>query len=319
MNLFKNWKESLPSEKDIYFISQDKKFTFSEEEYGSHIDLSNKEYGEGILQILKEEKSNTNGYALEIGCGNGLISVSLAQVNPFDEFIISDASSDFVKICKKNVETYSANTKNITYAVFNGDDIDKLPNNSFNAIIMANALHHINHFEEFILLIEKKLTQNGVFICQEPISDGFMSLALITKSYLSFTKKMDKVLRMRLEELVLTLSSSNRRDFDKSELEDKHIFNIYELQNIASRANLKLQVYPSMSLGSLASGIENIKSKQTSFSVMAKDYIKYCLNWEEKTKQEIYRLFEEVFEYYDTACSNSFYPPLSGVFSFKKL
>ena len=319
MNLFENWKKSLQLDNDIYYISKDRKFTFNEEEYGSHIDLSSKEYGQGILQILEEEKTITNGYAFEIGCGNGLVSVSLSQVNQFKEFIISDASSDFVKICKRNVDKYSNNTKNISYAVFNGDDLNKLPNNTFSLIIMANALHHINHFEDFIILIEKKLTHNGVFICQEPISDGFMSLALIAKSYLSFTKKIDKVLKMRLEEIANFIANSNRRDIDKSELEDKHIFNIYELQNIASNANLKLQVYPNMSLGSLASGVKNIKNKQTSFSIMAKDYIKFCLNWEEKIKQEIYTLFDEVFQYYDTAYSNSFYPPISGVFSFKKL
>jgi ubiquinone/menaquinone biosynthesis C-methylase UbiE len=317
-NTIENWKKTLKVEDGIFQISLDRKFTHEETDYGSEIDFNLIKHGQGVIELMKALNCDFNGPAIEIGAGNGLISVSLAESHVFPDLMITDASSSFVKICKKNINTYSKSQKNVSYGVFNGDDLSILPDDSFSLICMANALHHIEFFEDFIMLVSKKLKKSGAFICQEPISDGFLMLGVIAKAYQLFAPKLSRELSEKLEELALTMSNSNRRNLNKSNLEDKHIFNIYELQQIASKAKMKLDVFPSVSLSTLANGIQESKNQQESFSVLCKGYIEHCLNWKKEIKKELYIKFDPLLAFIDTACGGAYYPPVTGVFCMVK-
>ena len=315
---YKIWKDSLPLEDGIFQLSVDRKFTHDESEYGSDMDFSEIKHGKGVIELMASLNCDLHGPAIEIGARNGLVSVSLAESHQFSDLLITDASSTFVKICQKNIDKFSKSSNNVRYGVFNGDDLSTLPDNSFSLICMANALHHIEFFEDFVLLAAKKLKTSGAFICQEPISDGFLMLGVIAKAYLLFSKKLSKELIEKLEELALTMSNSNRRNMNKSHIEDKHIFNIYELQQIATKSNMKLHVFPSVSLSTLADGIKESKNKQESFSELCKGYIKYCLNWKQELKDEMYSKFDPLLNFIDTACGGAYYPPVSGVFCMVK-
>ena len=313
-NVYTKWKNAVPVEDGIFQISVDRKFTHDESEYGADIDFSEMKHGNGVIDLMTSLNCDFHGPAIEIGAGNGLISVSLAESHRFSDLLITDASSSFVKICRANIDKFSKSQNNVSYGVFNGDDLSALPDDSFSLICMANALHHIEFFEDFVMLAAKKLKTSGAFICQEPISDGFLMLGVIAKAYLLFSKQLSQELVEKLEELALTMSNSNRRDMSKSHLEDKHIFNIYELQQIASKANMKLHVFPSVSLDTLAGGIKESKNKQEKFSELCKGYIQYCLNWKQELKNEMFSKFDPLLNFIDTACGGAYYPPVTGVF-----
>ena len=319
MSEYLEWKNKQKKNLDgILEISLDKKFTHNEDEYETNIDFSSERHGYGIIKLINHLKCDTSGPGLEIGSGNGLLSVSLSESHPFPDLLITDSSLAFVKLCRDNINIFATNPKNITYGVLNGDDINTLPENEFSLICMTNALHHIENFKEFISKIEKKIKKRGAFILQEPISDGFLMLGLIIKSYIKFSKIKDKKKLQILEELSMTMSNSNRRDINKAHLEDKHIFNIYELQEISSDLNLKFHAYPNVSLNTFSSGVGNIKDQQESFSSLAKGYLTYCLNWDESFKKELIYDINDLLLYIDEACTLAYYPPISGVFCMLK-
>ncbi|TGN08037.1 class I SAM-dependent methyltransferase [Leptospira ilyithenensis] len=313
-----NWKNSLKTNNGIFLISEDRRFTHDESEYEADMDFSTLTHGYGVIQLMKSLGCDINGPAIEIGAGNGLISVSLAEAHGFSDFMVTDASSVFVEICRNNVEKYAKTKSNVSYGIFNGDDLKDLPDNVYSLVCMANALHHIEYFEEFVTLVSAKLKIGGAFVCQEPISDGFLMLGVLAKAYLVFSKKLSKRLIEKLEELSLTMSNSNRRDMNKSHLEDKHIFNIYELQQLASKTGMRLLVYPNMGLEAFADGLNETKSKQESFSEMSKGYIQHCLNWDQDLKDEVFSKFDELFKFIDIACGGGYYPPVSGSFCMVK-
>lgn len=314
---YSNWKNALKNDGEILFISEDRPFTHDEGSYGSEINFEEIHHGLGVMNIMKSLHCDFNSPGIEIGSGNGLVSVSLAKHHAFPDLIISDASSNFVKICKKNVSNHSPITK-VSFAVFNGDDLSLLPDNSFSLICLANALHHIEDFRTFIQVVSKKLVKNGAFIIQEPIADGFLMLGLLVKSYVTFNKGLKESSKEKFIELALTMSNSNRRDISKSHLEDKHIFNLFEMQEISSSSNLTLTVFPNVSLSSLSGYSKGKGYQQEKFSEMCKGYIEYCLNWDAKIKKQLVMDMEECFKYIDTACSGGFPPPISGVLCMKK-
>ena len=291
-------------------ISQDRRYTYDESAYGSSIDFSQFKHGLGILNLMKANGCDLSGPAIEIGAGNGLLSVSLAESHSFSDLLITDASSQFVNICKTNVDSHVKQPKNVHFGVFNGDDLDRLPDRSFSLICLANALHHIEKFQDFLEIVSRKLRPGGAFVCQEPFSDGFLMLGVIAKACLSSHKKFSKKAQEKLQELFDTMSNSNRRDIDKSHLEDKHIFNLFEMQSLASRLDMKLVVYPGADLNQFAKDIQDPLPK---FSEMVGLYFKYCLNWDESVKKEILQAMDATLRYVDTACSGGLSPAISGV------
>jgi 2-polyprenyl-3-methyl-5-hydroxy-6-metoxy-1,4-benzoquinol methylase len=114
-----------------------------------------------IKKILKLCKGN---YALDLGCGVGLITKELSKV--FRKVVAIDGSVKKIKIAKKFIKKPNVIFYNQMFNSFN-------PKEKFDTIVMSNILEHVDNP---ILLLKKSrnwLNSDGIIIATVPNAQAF--------------------------------------------------------------------------------------------------------------------------------------------------
>ena len=145
---------------------------------------------EYILNFIDSQKLK-NFKILDIGCGGGLISESLAKLGA------KVTGIDFVENNIKEAKSHALKKKlKIDYYV---QDLENLNlNNKFDLIILFEVLEHLNNWDKSLIKIKKFLKKNGILI-----------ISTINKNFLS------NILAIKIAENFLNWVPKNTHDYNK--------------------------------------------------------------------------------------------------------
>ena len=121
------------------------------------------------FDYFKKKIGNLKGLKiLDLGCGGGLLSEEFAKSGA--KVIGIDISENSLKIAKTHA---SKNNLTITYKKGYAENIPA-NDDTFNAVICADCLEHVDDLEKVISEISRVLKNNGVF-CYDTINRNFLS------------------------------------------------------------------------------------------------------------------------------------------------
>ncbi len=121
------------------------------------------------FERITKEKMPLSGKILDLGCGDGYISLNIMQTKKDCVFFGMDLSLDMLKVCKKHAFENQNNIK------LTAGDVFHLPfkNESFDGVIAQDILHHIPDTSQCFKEIHRILKSFGFFIdFQEPTLEG---------------------------------------------------------------------------------------------------------------------------------------------------
>uniref|UniRef100_Q02BE5 Methyltransferase type 12 n=1 Tax=Solibacter usitatus (strain Ellin6076) TaxID=234267 RepID=Q02BE5_SOLUE len=311
----------------VYSISESRSFQHPEEaydqQYGSNdIRLDSlREEGAKLFNFFEAYGFRDCGPVLEIGCGTGRLSIPLAVSGRLEELLLTDASRAFCAITSRKLTSLKAPLPRVSMAVLLTEDLDRLPQKAFSAVLLRSVLHHVADIPAFFGAVSRILAPGGLLIFEEPCHEGYLLMGAITQLIPDALRgrgiSLSSVQSDRIRFFVSTMQFYARRDIDKSLAEDKHLFRPDELMSLSHRHHMELQFFPNRSLDNIDKRTECLPN--TYFETFYLDYLKYCMSWDE----ELLKLFSEevrpYFEYFSCLAGNNALPYTYGTFLCRKL
>lgn len=305
---FSRFLDSSPRNVDgVLLLSPHRNYAHNEEAYDKQYNIASDDYnaGQGVHSLAITHGVPIETPVLELGCGTGRLSVGLLKSFSASQLILSDASNHFLTLLRDKLVRVDLPVPNL--ALLNFDDIHLLPDNAFGLILLRSALHHVEDYTSFIIMASRKLLPGGAICCEEPLHEGLFTLGLLAR--MIKTPLFDKSISSDIDLLARTMAFYCRHDVDKSQAEDKHAFRASSILTAANAAGLRLHFHPNKRF-------ENFFVEKTSFcfSKFAQSYLKYCMNFNEKTVQYFMRHSEAALSYIDTVSGDDNAPESNGVF-----
>ena len=327
------WVYQGEQKENIYFLSPERFFAHPEESYDTQYNIQPNDlsYGCGLIKLLTERNADNSSPAWEIGCGTGILSLGIAHSEYYPLFLISDMSPSFIKITNKKINKLTLNKSCVKFIVYDSDSPNHCPpKESFSLITMKATLHHVLHPENFIQGISELLVSNGYFVIHEPCREGFILLGLLAKMYELHLEKslpsnrFQKFFCNGLSVLQQNITNSNitwrtmlnnsRRDFDKSQMEDKHLFKTEELLEWGQKYNLDCEFIPNKEFKDFYK--EN--NLPFSFTKFTKGYLAGCMGFSNSFIDGFYEFTEPYLKYIEECSAGTTAPVYHGIFLFKK-
>lgn len=128
-----------------------------------------------IASVINEPKC-----VLDLGAGTGLLTSFWYNEFPNAEFVLDDISIDMLNMARERF----VNSQNFVYAT---DDYTKvLPNGSFDTVISALSIHHLDDVEKQNLFnrIFSRLPTGGVFVNYDMFNADSNEMTELYNSYL---------------------------------------------------------------------------------------------------------------------------------------
>lgn len=207
--------------------------------------------------------------------------MGLALQEGIGRLILTDPSPAFCRITRAKVERVAAKVPCIDYGVLLAEDAGRFPPGLISVILLRSVLHHVLDVPAFLANCAKILPAGGLLICEEPYFDGYLAMGLVTtflenalaaRGYFCSAEEKEKI-----AEMVASMQYYSRRDVDKSQAEDKHLFKPDELMKTGWECGLHLDHYPNWRLTRPDSA--NAQDRVGHFSRFYRDYLQYCMRW----------------------------------------
>jgi ubiquinone/menaquinone biosynthesis C-methylase UbiE len=231
---------------DIHLISPPQRFEGGEEAYDAHIGgATNPDLlrpGRGAWQLATRHAERALTSWLEIGAGGGTCTLGLIAATPGMQALVTDTSPQFLRIIQRKLAAAGLNTAHVSYATLAGEHLSALPSESFDAIIIASALHHVWDWQASMQAAARVLRPGGVLVLQEPCREGNLMMGMVLDFILSplwpealklDTADMDRILLCRDSIYYLANTSILKVG------EDKHSFLPNELVEAAGNAGFR--------------------------------------------------------------------------------
>ncbi len=139
----------------------------SMEELNKEFKKRMREYKKFAEFIYKDLKLKDQSRVLEIGPGPAWISIVLVKKNPTIKLIGLEISKDMIRIAKQNVNDHNL-VNNIEFVYGNAQNMSMFEDQSFDAVISHDSLHHWENPIQVFNEIARILKRNSV-LC---IGDG---------------------------------------------------------------------------------------------------------------------------------------------------
>ncbi|MBI2684768.1 MAG: class I SAM-dependent methyltransferase [Acidobacteria bacterium] len=326
-DLLSRYLEGLPVHDGIYRISAPRPFQQDEALYDSqHRPPSDsaefyRARGETLFAFFKRHGFRAGAPLLEVGCGTGTMSMSLASHPGFGHLLFTDPSPAFCRLAKARIGAQSVAAARVDFAMLSAEDIDLLPNGSVEAVFLRSVLHHIPDIDDFIARCARLLPPGGILVCEEPYYEGylmmgflgqFVAVALAESGYTCTPAEME-----HLNLFVATMQYYSRRNVDKSTAEDKHLFRPDELQVTGRAEGLDLVHYPNWHVTVPAD--QNIAGRTGYFRTFFGTYVRHCMSWPEDFANRATAAMAKYFDYFTPIESpGNTVPYCFGTFVFTK-
>jgi len=326
MSILSNFLQTCRQEDGIFVISEPRFFQHPEGAYDpqyaiDQIDLeSYRHEGRVLLDLCNEYGYDSRMPALEIGCGTGRLSLSLAISGQLGEILITDPSPAFCRITASKLSHTLPGLTGAKTAVLIATDLEKLPKAAFSLIALRSTLHHILDIPRFFHDCAELLSPGGLIVFEEPCYEGYVMMGAMTQFMPDILKAHGVALSAKhvgdIQTFVDAMKFYARRDLDKSECEDKHLFRPDELMRICDDHGLRLELFPNRTFGELH--MRNEPLAGCYFERFYFDYLKYSMAWD----QELINLFDrygrKYLEYFAPLAAGGATPYTYGTFLCKK-
>lgn len=325
-NGLQRWLETLPKEDDFYCISEPRRFAHDETKYDEHYnsDPGNLLVGQGLLSLLRERNAPTDGPALEIGCGTGLVSLGMATKKAYPLTVVSDSSPVFLKITQEKIRAHQLPEDRLAYAVLLAEDLSRLPADAFALIVMRSTLHHVLNVEEFITSAARALQPGGILTFQEPCMEGYLMMGTLVQFLPALARSADNGTRpltehqeFKVAEFASSMEYYARRDLDKTLAEDKHLFRVDELMKMGDNCGLSTEFLPNMVYEAFTAPPGHRRGPDTS-TAFFRSYAQYCMGWDEPLMQRFDEHLAPYCQYVERATMGGSGPYLHGIFICRK-
>jgi len=315
-----------PLRDGLHFISEPRAFQHPEEDYDQQYGIDRlqldefRREGEAIFGLCEEHGLRDSGPALEIGCGTGRLSVSLLLSGRMSEFLLTDPSPAFCAITARKLAALELLPR-FSMGVLSAEDMQRLPVAFFSLVILRSVLHHIIDIPEFFRQCARVLAPGGLLIFEEPCQEGYVLMGAMTQIIPDLLAargvELSEAQQRRIQIFVDAMQFYARRDLDKSQAEDKHLFRPDELMRIAGAAQMDLQFVPNRTLKELDFRREPLPPDY--FERFYFDYLKYCMSWEGPLLDLFSTHVRRYFQYFSCLATGNALPHTYGTFLCKKL
>jgi len=139
------------------------------------------------LRAIKKLNPRNNENILEIGCGNGVLTVKIAKIIPHGKITAIEASKEMAEQANENLA--KQNIKNAT--IINIDATKMTYENKFDAIFSNSAIHWIRNQELIYKLMFNALRNNGRILVQT----GLKQISTYTQAIINVGREYATYLR----------------------------------------------------------------------------------------------------------------------------
>jgi len=311
------WLNDLPLLDFYREISPPRRYDTDEGAYDAQygIDETMVREGLGAVNLLRHHGYDFRGTALEIGCGTGRLSLGLARSSAFEHLLLTDCSPSFLKITARKIGRVDAGR--VDYATLMGEDLGRFPPGSLSAVLLNAALHHVVDVDKFLADISRALAPGGFIVFLEPCT-GMLTMGMLAHvAVQTHNGAMSPEQCARFQAMADCMTFYHRRDIDKANSEDKHLFNPHEMIVWSRRHDIEMDFYPNAHFAAFHNGMIP-KDRVFNFTLYFRNHLKYCMNFDD----ELLALYDThvapFAAYMDVAAQGGGGPFMEGVFIGRK-
>jgi ubiquinone/menaquinone biosynthesis C-methylase UbiE len=326
MSILNDFLKTYGQRDGVFAISEARFFAHPEEAYDAQYGIdklaldSYREEGTALLDLCDQFGYDSSKPALEIGCGTGRLSMSLAFAGRLTEILITDPSPAFCSMTARKIGALPPPFPQAYLAVLNADDLDRLPKDTFSLIALRSVLHHILDIDRFFADCSALLSKGGILLFEEPCYEGYLLMGAITQCMPDVLRAHGIVLNEKHAADIRIFAEGMRfyarRDIDKSAAEDKHLFRTDELMRICEKCGMRLEMFPNRMFANIRQRDEPLPEQY--FEHFYYRYLKYALAWDE----DLIALFEKhakkYLEYFSVLSLGGAAPYTYGTFLCQK-
>ena len=276
-----------PSDGGIYQISSARPFQHKEEEYDQHrpaeqhqLDFIRQE-GANLLAFFHAHGHPQGAPILEIGCGSGFMTTSLASQSAVGHLLATDPSPAFCRIIQRKLAQFPVAAARVDFGVLLAEDVHLIPPGAVSLIFLRSVLHHIAGVDDFLAKCASVLPKGGMLICEEPYYEGYVMMGFLAQfipdALASAGHNCTAEDHAHIDNFVATMQFYARRDLDKSAAEDKHLFRPDELARTARATGIDFDHYPNWH--ATIADAKNRTNRIGYFENFFAFYIRNCMNW----------------------------------------
>jgi SAM-dependent methyltransferase len=318
------WLDAFPRQGHWFEISPTRAFAHPEEQYDAQYGntVTDLTVGHGVAALLRVRRCDTSGPALEIGCGTGRLTLGLVDCGMFPAVVITDPSPAFLQITRRKLESEGLHDDaTCFYAALSGEELRRLPANTFSLIVLRSVLHHVLDVDEFIASAARALRPGGVLLCEEPFGEGFMLMGILAQFIPLVMAQAGRPLREDQEKMLRVFGDTVRyylrRDIDKSKAEDKHLFRADELMRIGGRHGLDTEFLPNFMFPHFLDHRPDGPAPFDAYGYL-KSYLRYCMSFGPEIVEQFDALFAPYVQFVRDCSAGWSGPHFHGVFLWRK-
>ena len=327
MNTVEHFLQNCRRDGSLYVISEPRFFQHPEEAYDAQYAIdkldvaSHLHEGNALLDLCAEFGHRTSEPSLEIGCGTGRLSLSLLLTGRLSDILLTDPSPSFCRITERKLAHVSQLRTKYSIAILTAEDMDKIPQQSFSLIVLRSVLHHVLDVRQFLFDCARALIPGGLLAFEEPCYEGYLVMGAITQFMPEIlacrgVKLSDKHLS-DIQMFAETMRFYARRDVDKSQCEDKHLFRTDELMRICSEYDMRMEFFPNRVFADIEDRSKSIASDH--FERFYFDYIKHAMAWDTQLVEIFEQHAREYLAYFAPLVPGGGAPYLFSTFLCQKL
>jgi ubiquinone/menaquinone biosynthesis C-methylase UbiE len=312
---------------DIYQLSPPRAFQHEEELYDRNRpqDSRTPEFlqrqGEYILSFVQDQGFRPGQAILEIGCGTGWVSTAIASRPEVGHLLCTDPSPAFARMTRQRLKSEIVVAPRVDCGVLLAEDIDLIPPGAVSLILLRSVLHHIADIPDFLRRCAAVLPPGGLLVCEEPFYDGYLMMGFLAQfipgALAADGYECTPEEQAHVDMLVATIQFYARRDVDKSQAEDKHLFRPDELHVQGRDAGLELATFPNWYF--TAAPELNRQRRVGHFKSFFGHYIERCMFWPPEFCARVTAATARYFRYFEPLETESSVGPYCfGTFVFTK-
>lgn len=152
------------------------------------------------IEFILNAITNNKGKVLEVGCGNGFLSLEMARFGM--DVCGIDISTKSIEIARKTAKNnkYADGFGSLKYEVADFMSAEFV-NSSWDSVVFMGALHHFPDIDKVVKKVVTLLKPKGNIVLCEPVSDNFTRplaeiaalLRLVCPTWQSYQDKLEKV------------------------------------------------------------------------------------------------------------------------------